>query len=613
MARRAAALWKAFSGAELVRRGLPRAAMMRLDPAIILSALLINLMALAMPLAVLQIYDRIAPTGAYATLWALTAGLLAVALIEFGLRVAQGTLANIAAARWSHAVHVLALRRILGDGRDAGERPPAATVLDQLRSIDRVAAFYGGHPRLALIDMPFSLIFIGMIAIIAGPLALVPIAVVAIFIHHVATLSRLNRDVAEARDTQDRRAGDFMSEVLSGSYTVKSFAIEIIMLRRFERLLKRSAGLQRQAVLLSGDLQRASAIFGNASVLSMVAIGALAVIWGDLSIGGLAACSLLSGRAAQPLLKAASAWNELERLTLAIDQAAALFEDGPAPRATPAAAAAPGVGATPAAAGSGSEARAARISARGLRLARNGRTLIEDAWFEIDGGAIVELRGAAGSGRSSLMAAAAGLLAPSAGALLVDGAPAVDRRADPGFRISSYSPLIRPFNGTLLQNLTLFGRGATVEQARGAVRLLGLESAVDLLPQGYDTPLGAGVAETLPSGLLRRLLLARAIAQQPRLLLLDAPEAYLDESSVRRTAEALATLRGHATVLMTSDSPTLCALADLALSFENAAVSVAPPRAADAREDRFSDGCSDGFSGSDSADAEGDAPQKGVA
>lgn len=549
-------LWRTHSGAEFARRGLPRAGAMRMDPAIVSASVLINLLGLAMPLAVLQIYDRIAPQQAYETLFALAALLLAVGLVEFGLRVAQGQLANLSAARFGHALQVLALRRLLSAPLGAPARTRPTETLERLRAVDRLIGFYGGHPRLSLIDLPFAFVFIAMIGVIAGPLALVPVVMVALFFSQISLLGRRNRDLAEARDTQDGRMADFLGEVLGGAFTVKSFAIEMLMLRRFERLLRGSAGLQRQAVNLAGDAQRAASVFGSASMVAMVAVGALFVVFGDLSVGGLAACSLLSGRATQPLLKAANAWTELERATLAIDKVADLYglPEKPAPAVLTTAPRPPGV------------------VAMDLALARGEQRPVADALFSVQPGAVAALIGSDGSGRSTLLAGAAGLLSPSSGALEIDGAPATAYRRAPTARIAAYGPNHRAFNATILQNLTLFGRGATVDDARWAAQLFGVEEAINLLPEGYDTMLGAGVAETLPTGLMRRLLMARAVAQRPRLLLLNRPTAFLDEASERRVAEALKTLRGHVTIFVATTARPLLETADLALTFDRGVV-----------------------------------------
>ncbi|MEO1331369.1 MAG: ABC transporter transmembrane domain-containing protein [Pseudomonadota bacterium] len=535
--------------------------MVKIDPAVVAAALLINLLGLAMPLAVLQIYDRIAPQQAIETLFALTLGLLAVALAEFGLRVAQGYLSNLSGGRFGHTLQVLALRRLLASTIEDRATLRTTQTLEQIRAIDKLTGYFGGHPRLALIDLPFSILFIGMIAIIAGPLALAPLVVVAIFMGRVIALGRRNRDLAEARDVQDGRIIDFLGEVLTSGFTVKSFSIEILMLRRFERLLKRSAGLQRQAVALAGDIQRSSAVFGNASMITMIAVGALFVIFGDLSIGGLAACSLLAGRAAQPLLKAANAWHELERATLALDQVGELFQTPSRPIST-----------------AGERlARAPAISARALAISHGDRTVFDEADFDIGPGQVAALIGPEMSGRSSLLWAMAGLLTPSAGALQIDGLNAQAHRATVNASVALYTPSLRPLNGTILQNLTLFGRGASVDDARWAARLLGVERAVNLLPEGYDTKLGAGVAETLPSGLIRRILLARAVARQPRLLLLDAPFAYLDDSAEHEVVKALDALKGHVTIAMTLDGAAGLEGVDTILAFGGGRIRQMPP------------------------------------
>jgi ATP-binding cassette, subfamily C, bacterial LapB len=120
------------------------------------------------------------------------------------------------------------------------------------------------------------------------------------------------------------------------------------------------------------------------------------------------------------------------------------------------------------------------------------------------------------------------------------------------------------FKGTILDNLTLFGRGPSAQQAYAAVALVGLDRDIDRLPRGYASELGEGVAETLPPGLLKRLALARALAVQPEILILDEPQAFLDAEADRQQIACLGRIRGLATIVMITVRPSYVAIADRA-------------------------------------------------
>lgn len=512
---------------------IPGASSMPLDPTLLGAAILINILGLALPLSVLQIYDRIAPHGATETLTVLGFSLIAVAFIEFALRSGQGFLASLSAVRYGQTLQTMALERLLWAPSSATARRPHAELLDQFNAVDRLTDYYGGQARLAVVDLPFAGVYLVTIAIIGGPLVFVPVVVFSLFLVGVVQIGGRVKAVTHRRDQEDRKVSDFVSEMLSGVATVKSFALEPLMLRRYERLLKTSATLQQESIDIAGDTQRISAVFGAISLLSTLAVGTLLVIHSGLTIGGLAACSLLSSRAIQPILRAAKTWGDLQRAALATNEVSRLFTLPAAPKQFE---------------GERRE-RPSAIECRSLSLTVDGRALLDAVDLIIEPGRLSAVVGPDGSGKSSFLRLVAGLIEPERGEVLIDGAPAAELRRTMESQICHVGVSATPFAGTILQNLTLFGRGASPSDARWAAELLGLDHSIHKLQSGYETIVGGGVSDTLPAGLLRTISLARAIAQRPRLLLLDEPHVFLDSDGEARLLEALEALRSEATIL----------------------------------------------------------------
>lgn len=517
----------------------------KFDARVIAGAFALNLLGLAMPLSVLQVYDRITTNGAIETLAVLSVGLVLVAVVEFSLRSTLSYMLALDANRVGAELHATALEKVLSE---RGERRSPADMQERFQALETLTEYYAGESRRNLIDLPFSLVFLGAIAAIGGVLVVVPLVIFGCFIAVSSVLLKRSHEVTEEREQLSRRRADFLSELFGGLLTLKGIGAEPLMLRRFERLAKGTAQQFQNATKVSSDLQLVSGFFSNLNVVAMVAIGALLAIDGQLTVGGLAACSLLSGRAVQPLIKAVSALAELQRAMIAADTASPLF------------------------AGEGRlrdvqddvEMEAADVEARSLTIIRGERTLLDEASFVIPAGGVCVLRGALGSGRTSVLRVMGGLDAKDGGDLLIDNQRIEEFPRDIG-QSAIVTASQQPFHGTIMENLTLFGAGADSRDALWAMRSLGADAQIGRLPAGYDTVVGAGVSESMSRALIRQIVMARAIAQKPRLLLLDEPQLYLDDEAERRMLETLLSLRGKSTVIVVSDQVSMLNVADTVL------------------------------------------------
>lgn len=536
----------------LAARGLPATDHLRVDPVVVAVALISNLLGLAVPMATLQVYDRIIPTEGIATLSLLAIGLVGVAVAEFLLRATQGALLGFSALRFSQRIQVNAIGAVFE--RRSADLGDFTATNERFNAIDKLGDYLGGPNRVGLIDLPFSFIFLGAIAAVGGVLVAAPIAVFLVFLVVARGIATSARRVAEEREEQDARTADFFAEAFSRTHTLKTLAIEPLIMRRYERLTKRTTEIHLRAVHVANEMERAPLVFGALSSIATLTLGAVLVIDGALTVGGLAACSLLAGRAIQPLLRLAKGSQETQKAAVAADQVAKLFHRPPCPIADQITA----PDAPP------------RVVARGRTLSIGGKTLLRDVSFEIEPGELAFVYGADGSGRSALLREMAGLGEESGGGgLRVAGLSPADYRVAQGGRVVLATSADVLFSGTILQNLTIFGRGARVDDARWAAALTGLEQRVRALPEGFDTHVAHGAVETLSAGMMQLILLTRAVAQRPKLLLLDDPFAYLDVDAASQVLEAVKALRDRMTIIATPNQLELGAHADQILMIEN--------------------------------------------
>jgi ATP-binding cassette, subfamily C, bacterial LapB len=541
---------------ELEALGLDRTHLLRMPVSVVAASVAINLLALALPLTILQVYDRVIPHQAVETLAVLLIGLIITVAIEAVLRIARAYVTAWGATRFTQVALGAAFARVIFAPRRAYEQDPATRHLQRIQSVQRLGEFYGGRSRLLLLDLPFVVVFIAVMGLIAGPLALVALAVLITFSGVTVSMGRRLKRAIEERDAQDAKIYDFMADVLTGIATVKGYAMERMMLRRFERLQGSAAVIDFRAIE-TGILSEAKVnSLGNVTLVAMVTFGALLAIDDKMTIGLLSACTLLSGRVIQPILGAASLWNEVQRMRLGLEQVRALFDlPEPPGRAPPAAAAPPAV------------------TLAGAVVSEGARRLVEPVDLTIAPGTIVAFTGQDTRCRAALLALIAGEIAPQEGRVTIGEADPRELRGSRPGAVSVVAPSPSFFKGTILDNLTLFGHGPSAQEACGAVTLVGADRDIDRLPRGYATELGEGVAETLPPGLLKRLTLARALAMRPAVIVLDEPQAFLDGDADRQQLACLGRIRGLATIVMGSSRPSYVAIADRAFECRDGRVS----------------------------------------
>ncbi|MEM8540489.1 MAG: ATP-binding cassette domain-containing protein [Pseudomonadota bacterium] len=529
-----------LSASNLEGLGLEQARHVFLTRRLIIASILINLLGLSVPIAILQVYDRILPGFAYETLHTLCIGLLVIILIETLLRVSRSHLIGSGAAKFGHQSNLNAIENILKGNGGLASGDQASKVMERIEAINKLSDFYGGVSRLLLIDLPFAAIFLMFVGLIVGPLIIVPLMLIGVFGWLIWAQAKKMRATLEEKEIQVTRLYDFISEAMRGILTLKSAAMEPLISRRFESLGENSAQVNRQLIELTNRAQTLSALFGSAVTVTMVTFGMVVAVFSDITIGMLAAASQLSARAMQPVLRSASSWNDIQAAALALNESRELMHP---PAVITAGTAQPADGPP-------------KLSILHASTEEN-RTSID-----IEPGTIVTFCGGDGTGKSSFLRDISGLFDVPWLEVEIDGLSPMDYRANGQQQVGYVTPQTSVLRGTILENLTLFDGGASVDVARNTCKMIGLRKTIDRLADGYATELGASVSETLPEGTIRQIILARAVAQSPRLLLLDEPQAYLDAGTNKQIVECLMQIKAFATIIMVTNHPEYLAISD---------------------------------------------------
>lgn len=528
---------------------------------ILMGSLTINLLSLALPIAILQVYDRVLPNNADDTLSLLLLGVFVALALEAALRWARSYVSSWSAAKFEHEAGCAAIDRLLTTGLGDFERIAPGIHLERLNSLNALRDFYSGQAINAVVDFWFIFLFLGLIYVIGGALVAVPIGLIVIFgLIAWAVGLRLRRALRE-RMAADERRYNFIIEALTGIHTVKSMAMESLMIRRHDQLQRRCAENDQRTALASMAAISLGSVFSQLTIVLVAGSGSLLVISdqitlpgglvipGALSVGGLAACSLLAGRAIQPVQRALGIWTQFQSIKLARRRVDEIFDLAPENR--------PGAPKLPVLEGH------IRLSDIRFSYGDGAPALFDGLDLHVAPGEAVAISGGNGTGKTSLLWLIMGALRPEGGAVRLDDHDPADFDAASVRAQIAYLPQHGVvFKGSILENITNFRKDIEIERVMEIAARLGLEDIILRLPAGYDTVVGDAAFESLPRGVKQRIALARALIDYPRIVLFDEANTALDAKGDSILQEVLAALKPHCTMVIVSHRPSTLQLAD---------------------------------------------------
>ncbi len=514
-------------------------------PDVMAASLAINVLGLALPIAILQMYDRVIRHQSLSTMVVLTLGVLAALGLEFALRVLRARIMSAEGARYDHRESRTALDRLLAADINAFRKVSPGQHAERFQAIASVRNYYCQAGAL-LADLPFVFLYVGMIALIAGWLAVLPVLLfLALCVLGVNLARRLTIETGR-REQTDIKRHNFLVESIGGIATIKALGLEALMQRRHERLQEDSADAFGAIARMTAQTQSIASELAQAASVLTVAIGAIAVVNGALTIGGLAATTILTGRFLQPVLKGLGLWARYPFIRLAEDKLKRMRDLAPqiaGNRALP--------------------RRRALLRLENVSFRYDGatRNAVDRATLDIPPYTYIGITGSSSSGRSTLLKLMNGLILPSEGSVRYDDVPVslyLPRELRRQIALMPTSPTI--YTGTLIENLTMFEDGPMKRRALALCRMLGLEDYVAGLSRGLETPM-SGAGDT-PMGIAQRISIVRALAHNPRVVLFDTANAALDLDADKRLLQFFARQKGKRAVVFVTDRPSYLNLCD---------------------------------------------------
>jgi PrtD family type I secretion system ABC transporter len=494
-----------------------------------LFSLVINLALLAPSLYMLQVFDRVLTTRSVETLAMLSLITAAALLLMFVLDAVRGRLLALLGGLFERSIGRRALQRVLDDAASL----PAGQQIHALRDVGALRAFFSGAGLVALFDAPWMLVYIGLIALFSPALGLLALASAGILVLLTWINERATREALEQAQQQMRDAGQFVDAALRNAEAVRALGMAPAVGRRWESLSgalqARQLGIQR----IAGLIGSATRFFRQSVQVAMMAAAAWLVIQQLATPGVMIAATIILGRALAPVEALIAQWKSLVEARVAWHRLGTLV-------GTPAAAR---FAALPQPSGA--------ITLDGLSYVPPGsqRPVVRQVAVEIAAGEVLAIIGPSGSGKSTLARLMLGVIPPSAGQVRLDGASLTQWDPDRLGRHVGYLPQdVALFSGSVAENIARLGDAhgeAVVEAARQAQA----HELIVHLAQGYDTQVGEA-GRWLSGGQRQRVGLARALYGNPRIVVLDEPNAHLDHDGEAALMRAVADLRARGTTVV---------------------------------------------------------------
>ena len=516
---------------------------------VLLAALLANTFALGMPLFIMNVYDRVVPNQAFETLWVLALGLSIMLVSDLVLRTLRVRFVDLASSRADVKLSAFIMERVLGMRME--QRPASAgSFAANLRAFESVRDFIGSATVVAFIDLPFALIFMVVIAWISWTM-LIPLVIgAAVMVLYALIVQGRMHELAETTYRAGAQRNATLIEGLVGFETIKALAAEAPIQRKWEKSAALLARVGAQLRLLSSTASNTSAFVQQFINLAIVIIGVYLIAERNLTLGGLIACTMLASRAMAPVGQVAGLlvqYHTADTALTSLNEMMAREVERPADTAFISRGRLKGA-----------------IEFRDVSFTYPGQSApsLRKLSFGIKPGEKIAILGRIGSGKTTLEKLILGLYQPTEGAVLVDG---IDlRQLDPAElrrQIGYVQQDVMLFYGSLRDNIALGAPLADDAAIVKAAEIGGILSLVNQHPKGFDMLVGER-GESLSGGQRQGVAIARAVINDPPILLLDEPTSSMDFSSEDDIKRRLTEFSKDKTVILISHRTSLLELAE---------------------------------------------------
>ncbi|PKN40200.1 MAG: type I secretion system permease/ATPase [Deltaproteobacteria bacterium HGW-Deltaproteobacteria-18] len=532
---------------------------------VILATIFINLLAIASPLFTMNVYDRVVPNNALETLWVLAVGVGIAFFFDFALRNLRGYFVDVAGRNSDILVASKLMSHILSIRLDHKPESTGALV-NNMREFDSLREFFSSTTLLALVDLPFLILFITIIFYIGGPVAVVPAVIAPIVILVGIILQGPLKRAIEGGYKESTQKNALLVETVSGLETIKTSRAEGSMLGRWENIV----GMGAKSAIRSKSLSTFSLSFTQfASQIvycGVIIWGVYRISEGLMTMGGLIACSILVGRAMAPLGAVAAMLTRLQQSRMALKNLDLLMQ---IPSERPDDVQHP-------------EHQDLRASITFEDVSFKYPNALTNALSHVDlhiaQGERVAIIGKMGSGKTTLGKLINGLYEPQKGAVKIGGLDI--RQIDPAELRAKIGYMAQDnflFHGTVRENITLGAPHVSDQALLRAATIAGVTDFIKNNPAGFNLQVGErGLA--LSGGQRQAITIARTLLLDPDIVILDEPSSSMDVGVEAVLKLRLSSALKGKTLVLITHRPSLLSLATRVIAIEGGSIIADGPR-----------------------------------
>ncbi|EJC6743711.1 type I secretion system permease/ATPase [Vibrio vulnificus] len=533
---------------------------------VLIASILINLFAIAAPMFTRIVYDKVVPNLAFETLWVLASGIFVVFLFDFILKMLRNYFIDVAGKKSDILISSKLFSKVMGI-RMESKPTSVGAFARHLQEFESIREFFTSATVSALIDLPFALLFLLLIWLMAGDLVYVPIAgVVILMIHSALIQGPLRRSIEEGSRLASQKYANLI-ESLAGLETVKLFSAQGQFQYRWEEAVAHMANWNIKTRRLTDSIQNAAGFVQQSANVAMIILGVYLISNGDLTMGGLIAATMLSGKAIGPLVQLSllsTRYNQAKSSMTIINQVMEMPDE---------------------------QEEGKRYIHRPMvqgKVELDRVTFhypdapvasIRDLSITINPGEKVAIIGRIGSGKTTLERLIMGLYRPTEGHVRIDDTDIqqlhhVDIRRNIGC-VPQDSNL---FFGTIRENITLGRPLVDDRDVLDAANRAGVTAFTQADPAGLERQVGEGGA-MLSGGQRQAVSIARAFLGRPPVLLMDEPTSAMDNRSEMQIKYQLSQLKPSETLILITHKTSMLDVVDRVIVMEKGSVIADGPKA----------------------------------
>ncbi len=529
-----------------------------------LAAVVINIFGLMTSLFTMIVYDRVVPNNATSSLVALSIGLAIVVIFDFILKLLRAYFVDIAGAAIDREVGETLFERLLRLRLDL-KKGSTGSLTGLMRELEALRDFFTSATLTAIVDLPFIVLTLFVIWVIGGWVVAVPALMVPLVIV-VGALTQPAMDRLSAKAMGEGMAKQsVLVETIGGLETVKAAGAGPLLARRWDTAMENHADSSLRQRLISSIGITTATSAGTISYAGVVIVGVGLIATQDLTMGGLIACSILSGRAVAPLAQISQLLSRMTSTRTAYRQLNEMMNLPPE---------------GPVGDGLKLAGMKGRIEFRNVSFKYPGAAekTLEDLNFAIQPGEHVALLGRVGSGKSTIARLILGLYPPEEGLVMIDGTDI--RQLDPMEMRRYIGTALQEsvlLTGSVRENIGLARGHVDDEELLRSAELSGTHSFMGSIANGYDLRL-ADRGEGLSGGQRQSIALARALAGRPPVLVFDEPTSAMDAQTETALIHRLREELKDRTLVLITHRPPLLALVSRIMLIEKGKVAMDGPR-----------------------------------